>query len=102
EERSGIHGQIGLPELRVVEEVEELRSKLRMEPLFDRDLFHEGNIPIIEAGDLHDVSSGISERARPRCDEALGIEVAVDGTIVVREIPIAAGHRDIGTLERIA
>src|SRR5215510_7479808 len=53
-EKVALHAEVGLSELSVIEEIEELRPELQANALMDRKLFGERHVPVVDPRNLDD------------------------------------------------
>src|SRR5215207_554153 len=63
-ERGRAEEVVGQVQVRVVEEVEELRAQLQAHALAERSVLHERRVDVVITRPRHDVAPGVAERAR--------------------------------------
>ena len=72
-------------EVRVVENIERLRSKLQMESVADRDALEQREVPLLEARAGENVTSRIAEGETGRRYKCRGVKPAAHGAIAIRD-----------------
>ena len=84
-----IRGLIGKPEVRRVEEVEELAAELQPDLLGQCEVLIESPVKVDQAGASQDVSSRVSEGEHIGQGEGRLIEPTVDAPLFARKIAVA-------------
>ena len=88
----------GVGEVRLVKGVEELGSELHPEPFSKREIFEEGEVPILEARSIQNASSRVAKARVPRREvgkqelvgKTGGIEPALHCSLARRKRPVAS------------
>src|SRR5688572_26073350 len=72
-------GDVGRPEVRMVERVEELRAELDVAPRVDGEILRQREVEVGHPWAAHDADAGVAECLRRRAErrERVGIEPAV-------------------------
>jgi hypothetical protein len=95
-DEGAVDARVGSVELRMIEEVEELGAELECYRFGKPCIFEKGDIPIVQTGNFHDVSAGVSEGPKRGGLKAARVKVTVDCTLVAPKVAVT---RSICALE---
>ena len=80
-------------QVRLVEEIEKLRAKLKSLHLRDLEGFHRGEVPVAYFRFLHDVTARVAQRAERRVDKSAGVKNGSRHTGLGTPAPVPASSR---------